>query len=93
MHREAVTAAGAALVRFAQSCGLIRDEWVAIDGTKFRAVASADSVRERAALERYLDSCERADEEARAEFDPSRRCRPHFGSSGSIRSQRRASCR
>jgi hypothetical protein len=32
MHREAVTAAGAQLVRFAQSCGLIRGEWVAIDG-------------------------------------------------------------
>ncbi len=71
MHREAVTAAGASLVRFAQSCGLIRGEWVAIDGTKFRAVASADIVRERAALERYLDSCEQADEEAQAEIDPS----------------------
>ena len=70
MHREAVTSAGAALVRFAQSCGLIRGEWVAIDGTKFRAVASADSVRERQALERYLDSCERADEEVQAEIDP-----------------------
>lgn len=71
IHRDAVTAAGAQLVRFAQSCGLIRGEWVAIDGTKFRAVASAESVRERAALERYLDSCERADEEAQAEIDPS----------------------
>src|ERR1700739_3920498 len=28
VHREAVTAAGAELVRFAQSCGLIRGEWV-----------------------------------------------------------------
>ena len=51
MHREAVTAAGAQLVRFAQSCGLIRGEWIAIDGTRFRAVSSADSVRERQALE------------------------------------------
>ena len=70
MHREAVTAAGAELVRFAQSCGLIRGEWVAIDGTKFRAVASAESVRERQALERYLDSCEKADEDAQTEIDP-----------------------
>lgn len=71
MHREAVTAAGAQLVRFAQSCGLIRGEWVAVDGSKFRAVASADSVRERAALERYLDSCAKADEEQQVEIDPS----------------------
>lgn len=70
MHREAVTAAGAQLVRFAQECGLIRGEWVAIDGTKFRAVSSADSVRERQALERYLDSCEQADEEQQATIDP-----------------------
>src|SRR5579875_1739754 len=71
LHREAVTAAGAELVRFAQGCGLIRGEWVAVDGTKFRAVASADSVRERVALERYLDSCETADDEQQAEIDPS----------------------
>ena len=43
MHRDAVTAAGAELVRFARSCGLIRGEWIAIDGSKFRAVASIDS--------------------------------------------------
>ena len=34
MHRDAVTAAGAELVRFARSCGLIRGEWIAIDGSK-----------------------------------------------------------
>jgi transposase len=56
MHRDAITASGAELVRFARSCGLIRGEWIAIDGTKFRAVASQDSVREREALRRYLDS-------------------------------------
>src|ERR1700685_3380099 len=58
MHREAVTAAGAELVQLARSCGLIGGEWIAIDGTKFRAVASADSVRERQSLEKYLDSME-----------------------------------
>ena len=71
MHRDAVTAAGAELVRFARSCGLIRGEWIAIDGTKFRAVASAKSVRERQSLEKYLNSCEQADEEAQAVIDPS----------------------
>ena len=38
MHRDTVTAAGAELVRFACGCGLIQDEWIAIDGSKFRAV-------------------------------------------------------
>jgi transposase len=71
VHRDAVTAAGAELVRFAQGCGLIRGEWIAIDGTKFRAVSSTGSVRERLAVERYLDSCAKADEEAQAEIDPS----------------------
>ena len=70
MHREAVTAAGAQLVRFAQNCGLIRGEWIAIDGTKFRAVSSAQRVRERQALESYLDSMEKADEEQQASIDP-----------------------
>ena len=59
MHRDAVTAAGSELVRFARGCGLIRGEWIAIDGTRFRAVASIDSTRERLALQRYLDSMEK----------------------------------
>jgi transposase len=61
MHRVAVAAAGAELVRFAKNCGLIRGEWIAIDGSKFRAVASVDAVRERVSLQRYLDSLEKAD--------------------------------
>jgi transposase len=71
MHRDAITAAGAELVRFARSCGLIRGEWIAIDGSKFRAVASIDSTRERLALQRYLDSIEKADEEQQASINPS----------------------
>lgn len=71
MHRDAVVAAGAELVRFARGCGLIRGEWIAIDGTKFRAVASIDSTRERLALQRYLESVEKADEEQQAAIDPS----------------------
>jgi transposase len=71
MHSEAVTAAGAALIRFARSCGLIRGEWIAIDGSKFRAVASVDSTRERLDLERYLESIKKADEEQEANIDQS----------------------
>lgn len=71
VHRDAVTAAGAELVRFAKSCGLIRGEWIAIDGSKFRAVASIDTVRERVALQRYLSNLEQADTEPETKIDQS----------------------
>lgn len=61
MHCHAVTQAGAELVKFARAVGLIRGEWIAIDGSKFRAVSSISSVHERAAVERYLESLENAD--------------------------------
>ena len=47
MHREGVTAAGAELVRLARSVGLVKGEWVAIVGSKFQAISSVKSVRER----------------------------------------------
>ena len=71
LHSDAVTAAGADLIRFAPGCGLLRGEWIVIDGSKFRAVASVDSIRERLALQRYLDSIEKADIEQQASVDPS----------------------
>jgi transposase len=33
MHRDAIAAAGGELVRFAPGSGLIRGEWIAIDGS------------------------------------------------------------
>ena len=71
LHREAVTEAGAELVRFASSVGLVRGEWVAIDGSKFRAVSSAASVREREAMKRYLDELEAADQQEEVVIDHS----------------------
>lgn len=71
MHREAVTAAGAELIQFARLVGLIGGEWVAIDGSKFRAVSSARSVLDREALQRYLDQMERADREPETSIDNS----------------------
>jgi transposase len=71
VHRDAISAAGGELIRFARSCGLIRGEWIAIDGSKFRAVASVDSTRERLALQRYLDGVEKADAEQQVSIDPS----------------------
>jgi transposase len=61
MHREAVKEAGAELVGLAREVGLVRGEWVAIDGSKFRAVSSAARVKERDTVQRYLDEMEAAD--------------------------------
>ena len=69
IHREAVTEAGAELIRFARSMGLVKGEWVAIDGSKFRAVSSSQSVHERKELERYLERMEQADAEEEVEID------------------------
>src|ERR1700704_4268728 len=71
MHREGVTAAGAELVRLARSVGLVKGEWIAIDGSKFQAVSSAKSVREREALERYLEQLEQSDEQDEVVIDSS----------------------
>lgn len=71
MHRESVTAAGVELVPFAKGCGLIRGEWIAIDGTKFRAVASIDTARERFNLQKYLDGMEKVDDEQQPAIDSS----------------------
>ena len=71
VHSDAVTEAGAELIRFARSVGLVRGEWVAIDGSKFRAVSSARSVREGEALKRYLDELASADAQDEVVIDPS----------------------
>ena len=70
LHREPMSEAGAELVGFARSVGLVKGEWVAIDGSKFRAVSGADSVREREAVKRYLEQMEQADEQEEAVIDP-----------------------
>lgn len=71
LHRNAVTSTGAALIQLARSVGLVRGEWVAIDGTKFRATSSSQSVHERKELERYLEGMEQADAEEEVEIDSS----------------------
>src|SRR5229473_817340 len=71
LHRDGVTAAGAELVRLARSVGLVKGEWIAIDGSKFQAVSSTRSVREREALERYLEQLEQSDRQDEVVIDPS----------------------
>src|SRR5215831_17312534 len=67
LHGGAVTDAGVELIGFARSVGLVKGEWVAIDGSKFRAVSSSQSVHERKMLERYLEAMEQADAEEEVE--------------------------
>jgi transposase len=69
-HREAVSKAGAELVRLARQVGLVKGEWVAIDGSKFRAVSSEQMVREREAVKRYLDQVEAGDGQDEVVIDP-----------------------
>jgi transposase len=71
MHSRAVTEAGAVLVRWARAAGLVRGEMVAVDGSKFRAVSSAQGVRERDAMKRYLEQLDAADEQDEVVIDPS----------------------
>lgn len=71
MHTQAVTEAGGELVRLARAVGLVKGETVAIDGSKFRAVSSANSVREREAMKRYLEQLDAADEQEGMVIDPS----------------------
>lgn len=70
MHSEALTQVGAELIRVARSLGLVRGEWVAVDGSKFRAVSSVGSVREREAAKRYLEALESADQEEELVIEP-----------------------
>jgi len=49
----------------------VRGEWIAIDGSKFRAVSSVNSVHERLALERYLERLETAAAEEEPVIDSS----------------------
>lgn len=71
LQRHAVVQTGAELIAFARSVGLVRGEWVAIDGSKFRAVSNTHSVHERLALQRYLERMESADAEEEPVIDAS----------------------
>jgi transposase len=71
MHSRAVTDAGAELVRFARAVGLVRGETVALDGSKFRAVSRAKSLRERNAVKRYLEQLDVADAQEEVVIDSS----------------------
>lgn len=79
---KALQRAGAEFVRFCQGAGLVRGDWVAIDGSKFRAVASGKAVvgldelsRQQAQraqrMAEYLDQLDAADAgEAEPAIDP-----------------------
>lgn len=79
---KALRGAGAAFVGFCRGAGLVKGEWVAIDGSKFQAVASRKAVLKREALAKeqqqleqkmaeYLAALDSADaSETEPELDP-----------------------
>jgi transposase len=66
-HSEPLRRAEAALVEFARKQGMVTGEWVAIDGTKFRAQSSYESVRQRTEWESYLAEADDADQQEEAQ--------------------------
>ena len=66
---QALKGASAELVRFLRSAGLVRGNWVAIDGSKFQAVASRKSVISPASLERGIKRAEQRMEQYLAQLD------------------------
>src|ERR1700683_4530649 len=68
-NSAAITEACAELVSLARAVGLVRGEWVAIDGSKFQAASSAVRVAEREAAKRYLERVEAADQHEEIEID------------------------
>lgn len=61
LHRQAVTDAGAALIQWASAQAMLQGSWVAIDGSKFRAVSGRAGVAAREAMQRYLAGLDEAD--------------------------------
>ena len=69
LNSGAITQTCAELVRFGRMVGLVRGEWVTIDGSKFQAASSADSVAERNAAQRYLERLDAADQQEEVVID------------------------
>lgn len=68
-NSAAITETCAELVRLARAVGLVRGEWVAIDGSKFQAASSATQVAEREAAKRYLERLDAADQQEEIVID------------------------
>jgi len=68
-NAEAIAAVTVALVQFARAAKLVNGEWGVIDGSKFAAASSKDTVREREAVARYLDQLEKNDAEEEPEIN------------------------
>ena len=69
LNGAAITETCGELVRFAREVGLVRGEWVAIDGSKFQAVSAASRVRERERAKRYLEQLDAADQQEEVVID------------------------
>ena len=70
IHWEALTEAGVTLIQWARAQAMLQGGWVAIDGSKFRAVSSTRGVVAREAMRRYLAGLDEADEAVTAPEHP-----------------------
>jgi len=71
-HGACIARAGAGLVQWAKAQALLQGGWVAIDGSKFRAVSSTRGVKAaQEAMKRYLAGLDEADatDEAQSQTD------------------------
>jgi len=66
---EALNRAAAELVRFLRQAGVVKGDWVAIDGSKFRAVASRKAVNDPKSLERTQARADKRMAEYLAQLD------------------------
>lgn len=58
LNGDALRRTAAAFVQFCRRVGLVRGEWIAIDGSKFQAAGSARSIVDRAELEAEREAIE-----------------------------------
>jgi len=56
LNGKGVRRAGAAFVSFCRDAGLIKGDWIAIDGSKFKAVASGKAVIDQQWLEQQMEA-------------------------------------
>lgn len=69
INHAAIAAVSGEFVKFARAAKLIDEHWSVIDGSKFAAASSKDSVREREAVARYLEQLEKNDAEEEPEIN------------------------
>lgn len=61
LNGKGIAAVGGEFLKFARAAKLVNEQWSVIDGSKFEAVSSKGTVREREMVARYLEQLEEND--------------------------------